>query len=67
VAGDLLFAGGVGRTDLPGGSDTDMKRSLTQVLPRLDDTLTVLPGHGPTTTLGAELERNEFIEMYRRM
>lgn len=67
VAGDLLFAGGVGRTDLPGGSDADMKRSLTQVLPRLDDTLTVLPGHGPTTTLGAELERNEFIEMYRRM
>lgn len=66
VSGDLLFAGGVGRTDLPGGDDAEMRRSLTEVLPSLEPDLTVLPGHGPTTTLGHELTTNDYVAMYRR-
>lgn len=66
VSGDLLFAGGVGRTDLPGGDDAEMRRSLTEVLPSLEPSLTVLPGHGPTTTLGYELVTNDYVAMYRR-
>ncbi len=66
VSGDLLFAGSVGRTDLPGGDEVDMTRSLAQILPSLEPTLTVLPGHGPTTTLGHELATNDYVAMYRR-
>ncbi|HXG40481.1 MAG TPA: MBL fold metallo-hydrolase [Candidatus Limnocylindrales bacterium] len=52
-SGDTLFAGGWGRTDLPGGSAERMADSLAR-LARLDDALRVLPGHGPTTTIGRE-------------
>lgn len=61
LAGDTLFAGGIGRTDLPGGDHAAIERSLsTQVLP-LDDETVVLPGHGPTTTIGRERASNPFL------
>jgi hydroxyacylglutathione hydrolase len=61
VAGDVLFAGSIGRTDLPGGDPDAMARSLAaKVLARPDDTL-VLPGHGPATTIGRERRSNPFL------
>jgi glyoxylase-like metal-dependent hydrolase (beta-lactamase superfamily II) len=61
LSGDVLFAGSIGRTDLPGGDHAAMLRSLaTQVLPLRDDTA-VLPGHGPTTTIGRERVTNPFL------
>ena len=59
-SGDCLFAGGIGRTDLPGGDDRAMAESLSR-LARLDPTLTVYPGHGPPTTIGEELESNPWL------
>ncbi len=60
-AGDLLFAGSIGRTDLPGGDHPTMLRTLaTKVLP-LDDRLVVLPGHGPQTTIGDERATNPYL------
>src|SRR3954452_1271922 len=50
LAGDVLFAGSVGRVDLPGGSWESMLRSLRDVVLPLDDETVVLPGHGPATT-----------------
>jgi len=58
--GDLLFAGSIGRTDLPGGDHRAMLRSLARTLTLPDDTL-VLPGHGPQTTIGAERRANPFL------
>jgi hydroxyacylglutathione hydrolase len=58
--GDLLFAGSVGRTDLPGGDGALMLRSLAKTLTLPDATL-VLPGHGPQTTMGAERATNPFL------
>jgi len=58
VSGDVLFAGSIGRTDLPGGDHAAMLRSLrTRVLPLADET-DVLPGHGPATTIGRERATN---------
>ena len=54
LAGDVLFAGSVGRVDLPGGSWDAMLRSLRDVVLPLDDETVVLPGHGPATTIGRE-------------
>ena len=60
-AGDVLFAGSVGRTDLPGGDPDAMTRSLRErVLPMPDDTL-VLPGHGPATTIARERATNPYL------
>ena len=59
-SGDLLFAGAIGRTDLPTGSDSDMVASLRQVL-TLDDRTLVLPGHGPVTTIGRERASNPYL------
>ncbi|MGI8888956.1 MAG: MBL fold metallo-hydrolase [Nocardioidaceae bacterium] len=60
-SGDLLFAGSIGRTDLPGGDPQAMERSLaTKVLP-LDDSIVVLPGHGEQTTIGRERASNPFL------
>lgn len=59
--GDTLFAGSVGRTDLPGGDHRTLISSITKrLLPLADDTL-VLPGHGPTSTMGEERTENPFI------
>jgi hydroxyacylglutathione hydrolase len=61
-AGDTLFAGSIGRTDLPGGSMDKIMRSLhTQVLTLPDET-EVVPGHGPVTTIGEERETNPFLQ-----
>lgn len=54
LAGDVLFAGSYGRTDLPGGSDVAMVASLGRLARELPDTVRVLPGHGPETALGRE-------------
>jgi len=60
-AGDTLFAGSIGRTDLPGGDMRSMNTSLrTKLLPLADDTV-VLPGHGPGTTIGRERAANPFL------
>ncbi len=60
-SGDVLFAGSIGRTDLPGGSHAQMLRSLAEkVLPLADDVL-VLPGHGSATTVGQERSSNPYL------
>ncbi len=60
-SGDVLFAGSIGRTDLPGGDHRQMVESLrTVILPARDD-LVVLPGHGPQTTIGEEKATNPFL------
>jgi len=60
-SGDLLFAGSIGRTDLPGGDHPTMLRSLTEkVLPLADDVV-VLPGHGEQTSIGRERVTNPFL------
>jgi hydroxyacylglutathione hydrolase len=61
LAGDVLFAGSVGRVDLPGGSWEAMLRSLREVILPLDDATVVLPGHGPATTIGRERAINPFL------
>jgi hydroxyacylglutathione hydrolase len=58
--GDLLFAGSIGRTDLPGGDHATMLKSLARTLTLPDETI-VLPGHGPQTTIGAERQGNPFL------
>jgi len=64
-SGDHLFAGSVGRTDMPGGSTEQLMESMaTRILP-LDDEILVLPGHGPTTTIGHERATNPFLEKFR--
>jgi hydroxyacylglutathione hydrolase len=61
-SGDHLFAGSVGRTDLPGGSHQQLLASMAEKILPLDDDVVVLPGHGPTTTIGAERETNPFLK-----
>jgi hydroxyacylglutathione hydrolase len=61
LAGDLVFAGSIGRTDLPGGSTTQMLASLAGRFLTLPDETLVLPGHGPTTTVGRERAANPFL------
>ncbi len=58
LSGDVLFAGSVGRTDLPGGEGATMARTLRDVVAHLDPVWDVLPGHGPATTVARELATN---------
>ncbi|GAA3111629.1 hypothetical protein GCM10020254_67240 [Streptomyces goshikiensis] len=60
-SGDLLFAGSIGRTDLPGGSHAEMLRSLARVCLPLDDSTVVLSGHGSQTTIGRERATNPYL------
>jgi hydroxyacylglutathione hydrolase len=60
-SGDLLFAGSIGRTDLPGGDYPTILRSLARVCLTLPDETVVLSGHGPQTTIGAERLANPFL------
>jgi len=62
IAGDTLFAGSIGRTDLPGGSFEKIIRSLHQKVLALPDETVVVPGHGPLTTVGEERESNPFLK-----
>ena len=59
-SGDLLFAGSIGRTDLPGGDHAEMLESLARVCLPLDDSTVVLSGHGPQTTIGRERATNPY-------
>jgi hydroxyacylglutathione hydrolase len=61
-SGDLLFAGSIGRTDLPGGDHPTMLRSLAHKVLTLDDDIVVLPGHGEQTTIGRERATNPFLQ-----
>ena len=60
-SGDVLFAGSIGRTDLPGGSHEQMIASLRRVIVPAHDDVTVLPGHGPQTTIGSEKATNPYL------
>jgi hydroxyacylglutathione hydrolase len=64
-SGDLLFAGSVGRVDLPGGDWDTLVASVRALLDRYPPDTVVFPGHGPRTTLGAELARNPFLAELR--
>ncbi|MGH3864599.1 MAG: MBL fold metallo-hydrolase [Pseudonocardiaceae bacterium] len=61
ISGDTLFAGSIGRTDLPGGDHEQMLASLRDKILVLDDETTVFPGHGPSTTIGQERTSNPFL------
>ena len=61
VAGDTLFAGSIGRTDLPGGNYGQIIDSIQTRLLGLPDETKVLPGHGPATTIGVERRKNPFL------
>jgi glyoxylase-like metal-dependent hydrolase (beta-lactamase superfamily II) len=61
-AGDTLFFGSIGRTDLPGGDFHRMMKSIKERLLTLDDDTLVWPGHGPKTTIGHERRTNPFIQ-----
>jgi hydroxyacylglutathione hydrolase len=60
-SGDLLFAGSIGRTDLPGGDHPTMLRSLRNKVLTLPDNIVVLPGHGEQTSIGRERATNQFL------
>jgi hydroxyacylglutathione hydrolase len=62
IAGDTLFAGSIGRTDLPGGSTQKIMRSLHDTVLTLPDETVVVPGHGELTTIGEEREGNPFLQ-----
>jgi hydroxyacylglutathione hydrolase len=62
IAGDTLFAGSIGRTDLPGGSFEKIIHSIRDKLLALPDDTVVVPGHGSLTTIGEERESNPFLE-----
>jgi len=61
IAGDTLFAGSIGRTDLPGGSFKKIISSLQEKVMALPDETVVIPGHGPVTTIGEERATNPFL------
>ena len=61
IGGDVLFQGSIGRTDLPGGNAPQLAKSIEQVLYTLPDHYTVVPGHGPATSIGVERAGNPFV------
>ena len=60
--GDTLFAGGVGRTDLPGGSYQDLQKSIKEKLLNLNNGKIIYPGHGPNSTIGEERRTNPYLK-----
>jgi glyoxylase-like metal-dependent hydrolase (beta-lactamase superfamily II) len=62
IVGDTLFAGSIGRVDFPTSDPARMHRSLHEVLMRLPDAVRVHPGHGPSTTIGAERRSNPWLQ-----
>jgi hydroxyacylglutathione hydrolase len=62
IVGDTLFAGSIGRTDLPGGDHQTLLRSIREVLFTFPDDTVVLPGHGEPTTIGKEKRTNPFLQ-----
>jgi hydroxyacylglutathione hydrolase len=61
LVGDCIFAGSVGRTDLPGGSFPDLEKSIRERIYTLPDATILHPGHGPDTTVGREKETNPYV------
>jgi glyoxylase-like metal-dependent hydrolase (beta-lactamase superfamily II) len=61
IAGDVLFAGSIGRTDLPGGSFPELEKSIREKLYVLPNETRVYPGHGPITTIGQEKRHNPYV------
>jgi len=61
LSGDVLFAGSIGRTDLPTGSNSDMQKTLINKVLSLSDQIRVLPGHGPETKIGYERKNNPYL------
>lgn len=61
-SGDVLFAGAIGRTDLPGGDPAAMEKSLAEKVMPLDDELLILPGHGGASTIGDEKRHNPYLQ-----
>jgi glyoxylase-like metal-dependent hydrolase (beta-lactamase superfamily II) len=61
IVGDVIFAGSIGRTDLPRGDHPTLMRSINEKLLPLGDDVGFLPGHGPTSTFGAERASNPFL------
>ncbi len=61
IVGDVLFHGSIGRTDLPRGNHEQLMRSIREQLLTLPDEVTFLPGHGPTSTIGAQRRTNPFL------
>ena len=62
ISGDVLFAGSIGRTDMPTGSASDMRKTLRERVLTLPDELNVLPGHGGQTTIAIERVRNPYLQ-----
>jgi hydroxyacylglutathione hydrolase len=62
IVGDTLFAGSIGRSDLPGADPSTLAASLSRMLSELPDATAVHPGHGPSTTMGAERRSNPFLQ-----
>lgn len=60
-SGDVLFAGSIGRVDLPGGSMPQMRSSLRRLREVIDEATSILPGHGPSTTMALELAANPYL------
>jgi glyoxylase-like metal-dependent hydrolase (beta-lactamase superfamily II) len=61
-SGDVLFAGSIGRVDLPGGSERDMNATLRDVIWPMDDATVVHPGHGPSTSIARERATNPYLQ-----
>jgi glyoxylase-like metal-dependent hydrolase (beta-lactamase superfamily II) len=61
IVGDVLCAGSIGRTDLPGGSHGELLRSIRDMLLPLGDDVAIISGHGPTSTIGRERANNSFL------
>jgi len=66
IVGDVLFAGSVGRTDLPGGDQRTLFKSIKDKLLPLADDVTIISGHGPITTIGRERATNPFLQQVVR-
>ena len=64
LAGDTLFAGSIGRTDLPGGDSDTLLKNIREKLLCLPDETIVMPGHGPNTTILDEKETNPFVQFF---
>ena len=62
IVGDVLFAGSIGRTDLPGGNHRQLLKSIRDKLLPLGDDVGIISGHGPTTTIGRERTSNPFLQ-----
>ena len=61
IVGDTLFAGSIGRHDFPTSNVEDLRHTIAEVIMALPDSMTIYPGHGPTTTIGTERQTNPFV------